>query len=115
MKFIGVPGVFDYAGPNRNSRYRSCSCCHSPIFKTLASGMIFSKLDTHPTYPLSTLRGLPHHRARARLEAEVARWAFLVKLFHLLLHAGLSRRTNIAITPNDPALGEEKARSREIA
>src|SRR6267154_3682606 len=62
MKFLGVPGVFDYAGPNKDSRYRPCSCCPSPIFKTVASGMIFSELDTHPTYPLSTLRGLPHHR-----------------------------------------------------
>src|SRR5215472_7081884 len=62
MKFIGVPGVFDYAGPNRDSRYRPCSCCHSPMFKTVASGMIFSELDTHPTYPLSTLRGLPHDK-----------------------------------------------------
>ena len=70
MKFIGVSGVFDYAGPNRDSRYRPCSCCPSPIYKTVASGMIFSELDTHPTYPLSTLRGLPHDRARARLKAE---------------------------------------------
>src|SRR5215470_2796548 len=98
MKFIGVSGVFDYAGPNRDSRYRPCLCSHSHIFKTVASGMIFSQLDTHPTYPLSTLRGLPHDRARARLEAEVARYAFLVKLFHLLPHAGLSRRTNISIS-----------------
>jgi len=43
------------------------------MFKTVASGMIFSELDTHPTYPLSTLRGLPRDRTRARLEAEVAR------------------------------------------
>src|ERR1700756_706329 len=64
MKFIGVSGVFDYAGPNRDSRYRLCPCCPAPIFKTVASGMIFSELDTHPTYPLSTLRGLPHDRAR---------------------------------------------------
>src|SRR5262250_2679336 len=56
MKFIGVSGVFDYAGPRRDSRYRPCSCCHSHIFKTVASGMIFSELNTHPTYPLSTLR-----------------------------------------------------------
>src|SRR5215470_9147321 len=60
LKFIGVSGVFDYAGPNRDSRYRPCSCCHSHIFKTVAPRMIFSELDTHPTYPLSTLRGLPH-------------------------------------------------------
>jgi len=34
---------------------------------------MFTELNTYPTYPLSTLRGLPHDRARARLEAEVAR------------------------------------------
>ena len=30
MKLLGVSGVFDYAGLNRNSRYRSCSCCLPP-------------------------------------------------------------------------------------
>src|SRR5262249_57509589 len=35
---------------------------HSHIFKTVSSGMIFSELNTHPTYPLSTLRGLPPPR-----------------------------------------------------
>src|SRR5215467_15888739 len=102
MKFIGVSGVFDYAGPNQDSRYRPCSCGHSPIYKTVASGMIFSELNTHPTYPLSTLRGLPHDRTRARLEAEVARYSFLVRLFHPLPHAGLSRRTEISITLKIP-------------
>ncbi len=24
MKFLGVPGVFDYAGLNKDSRYRPC-------------------------------------------------------------------------------------------
>ena len=38
LKFLGVPGVFDYAGPDRNSRYRSCSCCLPPITKSSASG-----------------------------------------------------------------------------
>jgi len=77
--------------------------------------MIFSQLDTHPTYPLSTLRGLPHDRARARLEAEVARYAFLVKLFHLLPHAGLSRRTNISIALTDAKECEGKAEDCDIA
>ncbi len=27
MKFLGVSGVFDYAGLSTGSRYRSCSCC----------------------------------------------------------------------------------------
>src|SRR5215471_11870665 len=113
MKFIGVTGVFDYAGPIRDSRYRPCSCCHSPIFKTVASGMIFSELDTHPTYPLSTLRGLPHDRTRPRLEAEVARYSFLVRLFHPLPHAGLSRRTKIAIALTDQVPGVARAASAE--
>src|SRR5215470_3189024 len=69
MKFIGVSGVFDYAGPSRDSRYRLCSCCPPRISKRLASGRIFSQLDTHPTYPLSTLRWVPHG-SNARLEAE---------------------------------------------
>ena len=70
MKFIDVSGVFDYAGPDRDSRYRLGSCCHSPMLKTVASGMIFSELVTHPAYPLFTLRGLPHDRTRAKLGAE---------------------------------------------
>ena len=69
MKFIGVSGVFDYAGPSRDSRYRPCSCCQPRILKRLASRMIFSQLDTHPTYPLSTLRCVPRGN-NARLEAE---------------------------------------------
>jgi hypothetical protein len=39
MKFLGVSGVFDYAGLNRNSRLRSCSCCLPRMLKTAASGL----------------------------------------------------------------------------
>ena len=39
MKFLGVPGVFDYAGLSRNSRYRPCSCCLPHIFTASASGL----------------------------------------------------------------------------
>src|SRR5215467_14033159 len=39
MKFLGVPGVFDYAGLYRNSRWRSCSCCLPRISRTSASGL----------------------------------------------------------------------------
>jgi hypothetical protein len=35
---LGVSGVFDYAGPNRNSCWRSCSCCLPRITKSSASG-----------------------------------------------------------------------------
>jgi hypothetical protein len=39
MKFQGVPGVFDYAGPSTDSRYRPCSCCLPHIFTASASGL----------------------------------------------------------------------------
>src|SRR6266853_1210368 len=39
MKFLGVPGVFDYAGPNRSSRYRACSYCLPHITRASASGL----------------------------------------------------------------------------
>ena len=39
MKFLGVSGVFDYAGLNRNSRYRAASCCLPRITRTSASGL----------------------------------------------------------------------------
>jgi hypothetical protein len=38
-KFLGVSGVFDYAGPNQSSRYRVGSCCLPLITKTSASGL----------------------------------------------------------------------------
>src|SRR5271169_706009 len=39
MKFLGVSGVFDYAGLNRSSRYRACSCCLPRITRASASGL----------------------------------------------------------------------------
>ena len=39
MKYLGVSGVFDYAGLSRNSHYRPCPCCLPRITKTSASGL----------------------------------------------------------------------------
>ena len=39
MKLLGVSGVFDYAGLNRSSRYRACSCCLPRMLTTSASGL----------------------------------------------------------------------------
>src|SRR4029077_4208627 len=39
MKFLGVSGVFDYAGLNRCSRHRACSCCLPHISRASASGL----------------------------------------------------------------------------
>ncbi len=38
MKFLGVPGIFDYAGLGKDSRYRPCPCCLPHIFTASASG-----------------------------------------------------------------------------
>jgi hypothetical protein len=76
MKFLGVPGVFDYAGLSGNSRYRSCSCCLPRMFRTSASGMIFSELNTHPAFPLSTLHWVPRGIS-ARLRAKWIATPFL--------------------------------------
>ena len=39
LKFLDVSGVFDYAGLNRNSRYRYCPCCLPRILTASASGL----------------------------------------------------------------------------
>jgi len=39
MKFLGVPGVFDYAGLSKDSRYRPCSCCLPHIYTASAPGL----------------------------------------------------------------------------
>src|SRR5215472_3986758 len=39
MKYLGVPGVFDYAGLNRNSRSCSCSYCLPPLQERRRSGL----------------------------------------------------------------------------
>jgi len=37
--------------------------------------------------------------SRAKLEVRMVRYSFPVRLFHSLLHAGLSRRTDIPLFP----------------
>src|ERR1035437_10631891 len=97
MKFLGVPGVFDYAGLNGNSRYRPCSYCLPRITKTSASGLhLFGAQSPTPPIPLFTLRCAPRGTQR-KTRCRVDRYSFLVRIFHSLLHAGLSRRTVIAI------------------
>ena len=39
MKYLGVPGVFDYAGLNRNSRSRFCSYCLPPLQERRRPGL----------------------------------------------------------------------------
>ena len=97
MKFLGVSEVFDYAGPNKGSRYRSGSCCLPRITRTSASGLhLFGALLPTPPIPLFTLRRVPRGTQR-KTRGRADRYSLLVRIFHSLLHAGLARRTEIAI------------------
>ena len=88
MKLPGVSGVYDYARPARNSQYRSRPCCPPPMQKRRRPDCIFSELNTQPTCT-------PVYATQTRGRA--VRYSFLVGLLHSLLHAGLSRRTALAI------------------
>jgi hypothetical protein len=98
MKFLGVSGVFDYAGPNRNSRYRPCSCCLPRIYKDVGVRVAsFRSSIAHPTYSpvYASLCHLAVSQRKTRGRAD--RYSLLVRILHSLLHAGLSRRTVKAI------------------
>src|ERR1700757_1416087 len=96
MKLPDVSGVYDYAGPNRNARYRPCSCCLPPMQKRRRPDCIFSELNTQPACtpvyasPCASRRTTQNSGPRVR-------YSFLVGLLHSLLHAGLSRRTASAM------------------
>src|ERR1039458_6317325 len=103
MKFLGVSGVFDYAGLNRNSRYRPGSCGLPRITKTSASGLhLFEAQSPTPPIPLFTLRCAPHG-AQRKTRGRADRYSLLVRIFHSLLHAGLSRRTVMGIFRQQPS------------
>jgi len=105
MKFLGVSGVFDYAGPNRNSRYRPCPFCLPCITKTSASGLhLFGAQWPTPPVPLFTLRCAPHGTQR-KTRGRVDRYSFLVGFLPPLLHTGLSRRTVIEIFRQSSLVG----------
>src|ERR1700731_1422949 len=55
MKFLGVSGVFDYAGLDKDSRYRPCSCCLPHIYTASASGLYIFAAQC-PTPPILYLR-----------------------------------------------------------
>jgi hypothetical protein len=60
-----VRGVYDHAGPDCLSRYRDSPCCLPLVLIASAPWMrVFSRLNTRPTCPLSTLRRRPHGRRR---------------------------------------------------
>lgn len=85
-------GVLDSAGPETHSRCRAPLCCFLKVRRHQRPGTPISELDTQPTdTPVQRFEcGLT--TALAWLGARVVRYSFPVRLFHSLLHAGLSRR-----------------------
>ena len=75
------------------------------MFTTSASGLELFR-GSIPTPPILYLRFTASLAVAAQeFEAKWIRYSFLVRLFHPLLHAGLSRRTNIPIALIDVTKG----------
>ena len=103
MKLPDVSGVFDYAGPTRDSRYRPRRVAFHQVKSVGVLIASFRSSIPSPPVPLFTLRHAPHGTQR-KTRGRVVRYSFLVGLLHSLLHAGLSRRTELAILrPLTPA------------
>ena len=69
LKFLGVSGVFDYAGLSKSSRERACSGCLPCISRTSASGLHLFGAEYPPHLSSVTLRCVARGSS-ARLEAE---------------------------------------------
>jgi hypothetical protein len=86
-------GVFDSAGPLVHSRLRTPT--HGPSVLSDAVSTRehkISELNTQPAYTPVQRFKCDLAAALAWLGAGVGRYPFSVRLFHSLLHAGLSRR-----------------------
>ena len=71
MKFLGVSGVYDYAGLTSGSRYRPCSCCLPHILDCV--GVLIASFRSSipsPPIPLFTLRCDTSRCHNAKLGAE---------------------------------------------
>jgi hypothetical protein len=96
MKLPDVSGVYDYAGPTRDSRYRPRRFAFHQVKSVGVLIASFRSSIPSPPVPLFTLRRTPHDVQR-KTRGRVVRYSFLVGLLHSLLHAGLSWRTDSAI------------------
>jgi hypothetical protein len=99
MKFLGVSGVFDYAGLSRSSRYRSCSCCLPRITRTSASGLHLFRAQYPPRLSSVYASLSPSRYQRKTRGQDGFATSFPVGLLHPLQHAGLARRTRVARHP----------------
>ena len=96
MKLPGVSGVYDYAGPSKDLRYRPARVAFRQLKSVSVLIASFRSSIPSPPVPLFTLRRTPRGVQR-KTRGRAVRYSFLVGLFHSLLHAGLSRRTELAI------------------
>src|SRR5580704_10171422 len=94
MKFLSVRGVCDYAGPGSDSRYRRRRCCLPQPRQSRRSRIKLSRSSIPgPPMPLFTLHVPPRHSPRKTRGQDGFAISFPAGLFHPLLHAGLTRRT----------------------
>src|SRR4030081_2304194 len=96
MKLPDVSGVYDYAGPTRDSRYRPRRFAFHQVKSVGVLIASFRSSIPSPPVPLFTLRRTPHDVQR-KTRGRMVRYSFLVGLLHSLLHAGLARRTDSVI------------------
>src|SRR5215470_9082434 len=77
MKFLGVSGVFDYAGPRQELALSLPLVLPSAhLYRVGVRVVCFRSSIAHPAYPLSTLHCVPHGSS-ARLEAKWIATPFL--------------------------------------
>ena len=93
MKFPDVFWVLRLRGTVQGLALAPLLMLPSPIPTRSASRLlVFEAQSPSPPVPLFTLRLSPRGEPR-KTQGRVGRYSFLVRLFHSLLHAGLSRRT----------------------
>src|SRR5215472_8285073 len=95
MKFPDVLWVLRLRGTAQGLALAPLLMLPSTISTVSASRLlVFEAQSPSPPVPLFTLHRLPRGR-RCKTQGRVGRYSFLVRLFHSLLHAGLSRRSEI--------------------
>ena len=95
MKFLSVRGIYDYAGSLPGSRYRLLRVLPSPcVHKVGTPNWFFEAQYPRPTNASVYALRPASRQTRTRLEVMMVRYFFPVRLFHSLLHAGLSRRSD---------------------
>src|SRR5690242_4616174 len=92
MEVPYMPWISDHAGSTNGSRKRRQRCCLPPLVQRGHPDRLISRLNSPAcTCPCERF-ATPSRDIDASLGAAVGRYPFGVELFHLLLHAGLSRR-----------------------